>query len=179
MADAHVTLRYGGGGSLTFADASGARHRVLKGAAFSTDARTAAMLLRDPSVTRADQPAEPAPGPTLVVVPDEPAEITVAQLRTRAEALGLSVPARARKADLVAAIATAEMAPEPAAEPDEGGTSTPADDPDATSSEEAGTPPDIDEEGDPIPPPAPSTAGTITLADLPPGARRPPSQGGP
>lgn len=174
MADTDVTLRYGGGGSLTFADASGARHVVRKGEPFTADARTAAILLRDPTVARVQ--VEPA-GPMLSVVPDEAPdleELTVAQLRERAVSLGLEVPARARKADLVAAITDATSA---APDPDEGGAFSPADEPDAESSGEAGTPPVLDEEGDPLPPPTPSSAGTITLGDLPPGARRPPSQG--
>lgn len=72
--------------------------------------------------------ARPAPrAEAAPATPERPP--TVAELRARAEGLGLDVPSNARRADLEAAIATHEA--------DHGGTE-PADDPSASSDGEAG-----------------------------------------
>lgn len=161
MASETVTLRFGGGGSLTFRDGLGVHRRVQKGEPFDVDAETAVILLAtDAGVERIwPSPAEP------MALED----LTVAQLRERADALGLEVPAKTRKADLVTAIEEAKVTPE-------------AEDPREAVDPEDDLAPDepeehLDEEGDPIPPPAESTDGTIRLGDLPPSARIAPEQG--
>lgn len=150
-----VTLRYAGG-SLTFADSSGARRRIAGGEAFVVDAAMAKVLLEDPAVTRVDIEANASA--TKPAVPEateaqEPAgaePMTVKELRARADELGLTVKARATKAEIEAAIAAeeagqAEVATE-AQEPAGEGGETPSTTDDTTSS-----------------------SGAITLDDIPPG----------
>lgn len=161
MTEMTTTLVLAGkGGSLSFRDGTGAKRRVLPGVPFTVDADTSAILLTDPHVSvfeASDKGSarNEAPGP------DAP---TAADLRTRAEALGLTVKARDTKAEVAAAIAAEEtrLAEEAAAsssgEGEQEGGSKPADDPDASSSGEAGTP-------------SASTGGAIVLGDLPSAAK--------
>lgn len=152
-----TTLRHEGGGTLSFRDNDNRKRTVGPGEFFAVDDATAEILLQDPNVVPFDLPrgnseAEPAPS-------------TKAELRARADELGLSLPQRATNDQLAAAIAAEEsrLADEAAegqasdsGEGDQGGDGTPVDDPDATATGEAGTPPEA--------------PGAITLGDLPSGA---------
>ncbi len=150
----------GGAADLSFRDGSGAKRRVLPGVPFEVDADTAAILLGDPNVTAYADPDEGSAR--------NDGEPTAAQLRERAAELGLTLRARDTKAEIAAAIAAEEtrLAEEAAAsssgEGDQEGGSEPADDPDASSSGEAGTPPE---------PTGSDTGGAIVLGDLPAGAK--------
>lgn len=145
-----VTLRFGGG-SLTFADATGARRRVLGGQAFEVDNATAALLLQDPGVTKVELEAQVAV--LMVAGPAEPEPMTVKELRARADQLGLTVRARATKAELEAAIMAEEASQTTAA------ADTPATDPvDAPADGATAT-----DDG------ATVTTGAITLDDIPAG----------
>lgn len=165
-----TTLRYEGRGSLSFRDGSNTKRKVVADEFFLVDDETAEILLTDPNVVPFDLPrGNPATGEA--GTPPAPSAPTKAQLVARAEELTLELPKRATNAQLTAAIAAEEarLADEAAAaaaaeasssgEGDQGGEGTPADDPDATATGEAGTPPE-------------TVPGAITLGDLPAGAVR-------
>lgn len=181
MSEQSVTLVLRGRGSLTFP--GGRRFRTVQGGEpFVVDAATAATLLAsDPNVSV----HTPEPGDSTVQVaelvagalashaqavdPDRPlADLKVAELVVLATGLGLEVPKRPTRAELVEAI-TAERDRIAAEEQ-----ALTADEPDA------GVPAVGDQ--DPVPTPAaaltgdeePTTTtdvGVLTLADLPDGAR--------
>jgi post-segregation antitoxin (ccd killing protein) len=99
----------------------------------------------------------PLVAPAAVAVGVVPAP-TKRELLERAETLGLDLPKRATN-DAIAAAIAAEEASRTAA--NQGGSSSPANDPEAPSSGEAGQPPDS----------SPSAGGAITLGDLPEGGK--------
>lgn len=177
-------LRYEGGRSLTFRDSAGGRRTVQRGHPFTVDAATARILLEDPQVTAADAPTVPRETPHPVVsvssgrppeVDQTPPQIDIVTankpaLLEYAGLLGLHLVSRASKDDVRAAIeaelkrrselnaplvdeaATAQLSDTG----DQGG-STSADDPDASATGEADTPP--------------VSTGAVTLGDLPDGAK--------
>jgi hypothetical protein len=139
------TLRHVGAGTLTFMDA-GARRTVGAGEDFEVGAELAEILLVDPNVV--DPSALPSEAE-----PEHPeetgyADMNVPALRELANKRGLEVPARAPKADLVAAHVAADDAAQAGETPDEA-QSVPAE-PEPTSS---------------------STGGAVTLGDLPDSAK--------
>lgn len=160
------TLVYAGGATLTFGSASG-RRTITNGTPFDVADELAEVLLVDPAVTvyvppvvavpRVTAAAASSDGETVAPVP------TKAQLLARAAELGLELSKRATNDTISAAIKAEEqrLADEASAtaaaassdgEGDEGG-HTPADDPDAVATGEAGTPP--------------AETGAITLGDFP------------
>jgi hypothetical protein len=153
-----VTLRYSGG-SLTFGDTTGVRRRIPGGETFEVDEATAALLLEDPGVSRVDveETARAARKAARIAAaqeedtPAEPEIVTAAQLRTRAIELGLTVRARATKAELEAAI-TAEEARLAAAVAAAAAAAAPVE----------ATPAGDDRGGD---------TGTVTLDDIPAGGK--------
>jgi hypothetical protein len=187
---AEKALRYEGGRSLTFRDASGARRTVRHGHHFTVDAATAKILLEDPQVMAADGPTVPRETTPPQVSSDghRPPEVTEGQQIDVAKAnkkalleyaglLGLTIATSTKvgdvrasieaelarraelKAPLVDEAAAAAAAASDSGEGDEGGSKL-ADDPDATATGEAGTPPDSS-----------SSTGAITLGDLPDSAK--------
>lgn len=107
-------LRFDGAGSLTFLEGRARRH-VRSGEAFSVDSDDLAdALLADPAVVDLDAPppaAEPSEG-------DEDSgynAMNVPDLKELAEKRGLEVPAKAKKADLVALHLAADEGGEAAA----------------------------------------------------------------
>jgi hypothetical protein len=149
-----------GGADLGFRDGSGAKRRVVRGEEFEVDADTAEILLTDPNVQRAADVPRGTTGEAAT-----PSAPTKAELRARATELALDVPTRATNAEIAAAIDAEESRLADAAaaassgERNEGGSGTPASDPGASASGEAGQPPSSD------------TGGAITLGDLPDGAK--------
>lgn len=122
-------------GSRMFGDASGRRRHVASGEHFTVDANTARHLLEDPEAFAlaggAPAPAvESASGPVTVADLPDGAKIAKPEDGTSSDA---SSDAATSPADAAAAAS--------AGGEDQGGTSTPADDPEATASDEAGTPP--------------------------------------
>jgi len=111
MSTVMVTLRFRGGGSLTFQDGDRPRQRVVPGETFDVTAETAAVLLDDPDVILAsdtDGEGDPA---VVVVAPEPPEPVkppTKADLQERATELGLQLPSRATVADLTSAIEAKE-----------------------------------------------------------------------
>lgn len=185
------SLRYEGGGTLTFADGAGVRRRVLHGASFDVDAQTAAILLRDPDVHPATEGEDLPRGnsaPAIDIdqgrppdVDETPPQIDLTTAKKKAmleyaALLGLEITTRTKIDDVRASIEAelarraelrAPLVDEAAValvsdsdEGDQGGDGTPADDPDASASGEAGPPPSTGED----------TGGAVTLGDLPSGA---------
>ena len=172
----------GEGGSLSFRDGTGAKRRVLPGVPFEVDGATAAILLTDPSVrgaTSEDVPrgtTAPASGPITLedlaahggVIGQGPGGLDhYRALKARAKELGL--PAVGKAAEIEVAVAAEEQrlaeeaaaAAQAAAEASSSGArkegdEEPADDPDASATGEAGTPP----AGDPV-------GGAIVLGQTP------------
>jgi hypothetical protein len=160
-------LVYDAAGTLTFGSA-GERHTVAGGVSFVVDDATAAILLEDPLVIPAAGDVVPrgtharASGP--ITTSDLPKGASKSggnlerhrELKARAKELGLA--ATGKVADLEARITAEEqrLAEEAAAtaaaasssgEGNQGGGQTPADDPDASATGEAGTPPASGEGG--------------------------------
>jgi hypothetical protein len=155
-----ATLLYTGGSTLTFGSGRD-RRTVTHGKPFEVSETLAAVLLKDPHIELApvdDGADSDVPRETTLV------EKPKAELRAIAAELGLELPTRATNAELVASIEAeqARLAEEaPAAsddgEGDQGGEDAPGDDPEASATEEPGTPP--------------SSTGAVTLGDLPTGAK--------
>lgn len=176
MAPSTTSLRYDGGGSLTFRDESGHRRTVTHTATFEVDQTTAEILMRDPSVVPADEAPSGSPQtPTRPAI--DLATATKSELLEHAARLGLDVSRRMNVDDIRSAIADRDPADAPLVdettplvsssdEGDTGGT-PPADEPAVTAAGEAGAPPEQKSE-----PGAPAEAGAITLGDLPRGGVR-------
>jgi hypothetical protein len=160
--DSDVTLRYDGAADLVFHDATG-RRKVTRGQTFTTDARTAALLVAtDPAVTQVPEAADPAADET----DDDLSRLKVPQLRELLANRGLETSGT--KAELLARLDAAQ-------EPTSTAQEAASEEPTGTAAEAASDEPGAATEGAPDGQPASETppgdppaaaGGAISVGDL-------------